>query len=120
MTGSSGKLNPKAPGLEKAIAGFANDLPFENESADLILSSWLLFAWIHDPAMLAPIFAEFHRLLKPGGRVMIYPHSKWHERDVAPKLTDMMRKFEISQRFLFSPIPTAQLAPAYVTTFTKR
>ena len=121
VTGSRGALDPNAPGLDKAVAAFANELPFEAGFADVILSSWLLFVWIHDPAVLAPIFAEFLRVLKPGGSLRIYPHSKCDESQILyTKLADVLQKFDVCQRFLGSLLPTTQVVPAYVTTFTKR
>lgn len=62
---------------DKAVGAYADQLPFGDESIDMILSSWLLFTWIREPDLLADIFTEFDRTLKPGGRISIYPALDW-------------------------------------------
>ncbi len=52
----------RKPGL---ICGDAEKLPLADESVDLIFSN-LMLQWCHAPA----VFAEFKRILKPGGLLM--------------------------------------------------
>ena len=50
--------------------GDARDLPFDNESIDVVLSSWVIH-YILDPEDRVQALKEIVRVLKPGGRVVI-------------------------------------------------
>ena len=103
-TGGSGMFNQNAPGLARALAATAQDLPFDDASVDEILSSYLLFVWIEDQDTLADIFEEFYRVLKPGGTVRLFPLGDWrlltfnHRR-----LRDALSHFSIEQSLIFRP-----------------
>lgn len=119
-SGSRGRLNPQAPGMENTRAAFANQLPFEDQQLDIILSSWLLFAWINDPAQLAEIFNEFHRVLRPGGSVRLYPLRAWSKhQSTHPAFRQAMERFTVEETFL-ADMWGWMSAPAYRTTFTKK
>ena len=110
-------LEPDAPGEERRLGIYADDLPFEDESVDLILSSWALFVWIADPQILNSVLAEAARVLKEGGEVRIYP---------TPNLEDIratvdpavLQAFELEQVFL-AEVSVLNLPPAFRTTFKK-
>ena len=51
--GGRGKISAQAPGLDKCVGAYADELPFDDGSIDLILSNFLLYAWIQDEAILA-------------------------------------------------------------------
>lgn len=119
-TGAGSMPKPNMPGLEKAIAAFADDLPFENESVDIVLSSWLLFAWIQDEALLVRIFKEFDRILKPGGTVRFFPTVHWQYIEKQyPKLVDLLTPYRKTQRFMIG-FHLASLPPTYVTFLHKK
>lgn len=108
-------LDPDAPGAEHRIAAMAHELPFEDRSVDLILSSWFLFAWVRHPEVVQTIFTEFHRVLRPGGQVRVYPtpHKDSRMFDCIPQ------GFEISQDFR-AKTSVLNMPPAFVTTFTRK
>jgi SAM-dependent methyltransferase len=119
-TGSRGRLDPQAPGTERALAALADQLPFENGQVDLILSSFLLTVWIHEEAALAKIFEEFNRVLKPGGSARIYPQPKWNPRQINHRrLAEALSKFDVRQEFRASR-HLIYYPPAYTTILTKR
>lgn len=118
-TGAAATPDPNAPGLDKALPAFANELPFEDHGVDVILSSWLLFAWIKDHDLLAQIFTEFDRILRPGGSIRFYPSMHWDS--IArryPALAELGERYHIEQRFLMGLNP-ASLPPSYVTLMHK-
>ena len=43
-------------------------------SVDVVLCSWLLYAWIHEARSVEGILREFHRVLKPGGVLGVVDH----------------------------------------------
>lgn len=119
-SGSRAPLDRNAPGMDKALSAYANALPFNDHQLDLILSSWLLFAWIDDPAMLADIFNEFHRVLRQGGSVKLYPLRDWQRHQTSHAgFQQALERFDVDQQFLGDLWGWASM-PAYVTTFTKR
>lgn len=100
-TGGSGVFNTDAPGLSKALAATAQQLPFDDNGVDEILCSYLLFVWIEDEDVLADILREFLRVLKPGGSVKLYPLYEWRfVRVTNPRLQDVLDNFQISQNFV--------------------
>jgi SAM-dependent methyltransferase len=120
MATGSGKINHDAPGLEKGIATLADDLPFDDESVDLILSCYVLFAWIGDEDNLESIFREFHRVLKPGGEVKIFPAPNYDTGKIRlPGLQRVMRGFDVKQEFFASVLHMTQFPPAYMRTMFK-
>ncbi len=112
-------VNPDAPGTERALGAWANDLPFEDASVDLILSSWLLTVWIRDEELLADIYREFDRVLKPGGSIRVHPQPAWNPASIGNDgLRQRLENYDVSERFLFAP-DLASLPPAYVRVMTK-
>ena len=100
-TGGRGVFDTGAPGLSKALAAAAQQLPFDDNSVDEILCSYLLFVWIEDEDVLADILGEFLRVLKPGGSVKLYPLYEWRfVRVTNPRLQDVLDNFQISQNFV--------------------
>ena len=120
MATGGGKMNPDAPGLEKGIAAVADDLPFDDESVDLILSCYLLFAWIGDEDILESIFREFYRVLKPGAKVKIFPTPNYDAGTIRhPGLEQIMQGFDVEQEFFDSVLRRTQFPPAYLRTMRK-
>ena len=109
------RIDPDAPGQERHIGAFAHELPLEDNSVDLVLSSWFLFVWIRDEPLHA-ILQELHRILKPGGQVRIAP-TPWLQdgtwRASIPEGFDIQQEFHITPRIFHRP-------PAYTTRLTKR
>jgi SAM-dependent methyltransferase len=121
MATGGGKMNHAAPGLEKAIATLADDLPFEDGSVDLILSCYLLFAWIGKEDILESIFREFYRVLKPGGMVKIFPAPHYDAGKIShPGLEQIMQAFDVEQEFFASALRRTQFPPAYLRTMYKQ
>ena len=121
IVGGGEKIDPDARGLEKGIGTLADDLPFDDDSVDLVLSNYAMYAWINDDAILEGIFEEFHRVLKPGGKVMIYPTP--HLITQKPKnasFREIMSGFEIEQKFGGDTLLFVKYPPAYMTTYIKR
>jgi SAM-dependent methyltransferase len=121
VVGGRGKISPQAPGLDKCIGAHADELPFDDDSIDLILSNFLLYAWIQDETILENIYREFHRVLKDGGEVRIYPAPELKmDRTTHPGLRGVMRKFDITQRFFVNWLSLAKYPPAYMMTMKKK
>ncbi len=102
-----------APGGERRIAAFAQELPFDDDSVDLVLSSWLLYIWLRGPILL-DIFTELHRVLKIGGEIRMAP-TPWlddDERQWIPDGFDVEQTFHASPRIFHRP-------PAYRTVLRK-
>ncbi len=116
-----GALNENAPGLEKGIGALADDLPFEDNSVDLILSSFVIFAWIENELILENIFREFHRVLKPGASIKVFPAPYYKEEKIASAgLKGIMRKFDVEQEFFFGISPVTHFPPSYMRKFIKK
>lgn len=113
LTGSRAIPDRNAPGLDKALRGSADALPFADASVDIVLCSWLLFAWIREEPLLGAILREFHRVLKPGGTARIFP--TWA---FAPDAFAAYG-FTAGQRF-FGGRNLLVMPPAYMTTLTAR
>jgi len=119
VTGATSLPKADMPGLEKAIAGYADSLIFEDSSVDYVLCSWLLFAWIQDPALIGKIFTEFDRILKPGGQISIYPTPHWkHVKQKYPELAGTFDTYQVRQKFSVE-IKAASLPFSYVTHLVK-
>ena len=119
-TGGSGRFRTDPPGVEKALRTTAQELPFQDQSIDEILCSYLLFVWIEDEATLADIFEEFRRVLKPGGLVKIFPLHEWQRDQFENKrLTRVLEGFEIKQRFI-PAAPLSRVMPSMLTKMTRR
>jgi SAM-dependent methyltransferase len=118
-TGGSGNFSSKAPGLSKALPAGAQDLPFENQSVDEILCSYLLFVWIEDEEVLADIFDEFLRVLKPAGLVKLYPLYEWRlMRFKNQRLKSILANFAIEQTFVHGGADL-RVTPSMLTEMTK-
>lgn len=112
--------DPLAPGAERRIAALAGSLPFDAGSLDLILSSWFLFVWLDHGRTLDDVFRELIRVLRPGGELRVYPTPRWSERRIDLQLWNTVAgAFDVDQVFFGSP-DLANLAPGYMTRFTKR
>ena len=113
-------LDPEAPGTaERALAAFADQLPFADGSVDLMLSSWLLTVWLQDEALLARILAEAYRVLKPGGELRCYPQPHWPSYFHSEVFWQAAHRFEIRQDFKVGVLPLSS-PPAYMTTLRKK
>lgn len=100
-TGGRGVFSKNAPGLVRALPARAENLPFDDESVDEILSSYLLFVWIDDEQLLADILREFLRVLTPGGVVKLYPLYEWRWMRFNNKaLRQVLAEFTITQRYI--------------------
>lgn len=118
-TGGSGRFSSRAPGLERALAGSAQALPFDDQSVDEILCSYLLFVWIEDEQILAEILSEFQRVLKPGACAKLYPLYEWRfTRFRNPLLKQLLSGFQVSQTFVHGH-GDWRVTPSMLTTFTK-
>jgi len=66
----------KKSGIQDCVVADATNLPFAPESRDVIVLAMVLH---HIPVEKWPnVFAECHRVLKPGGLVAIYEHNPWN------------------------------------------
>jgi SAM-dependent methyltransferase len=119
--GGRGRICPRARGLEKCFGASADDMPFEDDSVDLILSNFLLYAWIQDERILEEIYREFYRVLKPGGEARIYPSPELRmERIRNSGLRETLDMFEIRQQFSARWLNLGQYPPAYTMTMKKK
>jgi ubiquinone/menaquinone biosynthesis C-methylase UbiE len=65
------------------ICGNVNQLPFADDSFDVIYARWLV-EHLEYPSLA---FREFHRVLKPGGRLALFTTNLLHYYGAAAKLT---------------------------------
>jgi SAM-dependent methyltransferase len=118
-SGATSMPRADMPGQEKAIAAFADNLPFEDKSVDMILSNWLLFVWLPDEDLLIKIFSEFDRILKPGGEISFYPSMHWRNIEARyPQLIKRLAHYKKYQRFLFGA-HFMSMPPAFVTRLVR-
>jgi SAM-dependent methyltransferase len=104
LTGGTGKYDINAPGLGRAIPATANQLPFFDNTIDMILSCWFIPIWIDTEEELLADFSEIYRILKIGGTISLYPLPDWNSFTIKnPQLTLLLDKFEFSQRFIYEP-----------------
>ena len=102
-----------------AVPASAQDLPFDAASVDEILSSFLLFVWIEDEAVLADILGEFHRVLKPGGVLKLYPLYDWRfMRFKNTRLKNVLNSFRVEQTFVHGR-GDMRVMPSMLTQMTK-
>jgi SAM-dependent methyltransferase len=87
------KLTGRNPEIE-AVAGTAEDLPFDDESADVITVAQAFHWFDHDRAL-----PELHRVLKPAGWLALF----WNMRD----LTDPLQR---SVEDLLAPLRSVKVA----------
>ena len=119
--GGRGRICRRPAGLERCLAASADDLPFPEESVDLILSNFLLYAWIQDADVLERIYREFHRVLVSVGEVRIYPAPYMEPNRIRHRgLREAMGLFDIRQRFSARLLNPGQYPPAYVLSLRKR
>ncbi len=65
--------NRSAPNIEKrTTAGFGEELPFKDESFDLVISEFSLPFYTKSRKDLNDFFSEINRVTKPGGEVRIF------------------------------------------------
>ncbi len=118
-TGARGRFQRNAPGLSRALNARAQDLPFEDNSMDEILCSYLLFVWLKDEKLLAEVFAEFLRVLKPGGRVQLYPLHDWRNLSISDSaLLTLLDSFTVEQCFVHGGLDP-RIMPSMLTRLTK-
>jgi SAM-dependent methyltransferase len=63
--------------LDAGVAGRAGELPFDDESFDVVLYR-LVLHHIAYQGPLGPVFAEARRLLRPGGALVAVEPGLWH------------------------------------------
>ena len=118
-TGGRGLFNAAAPGLSRALPATAQNLPFDDQSVDEILCSYLMFVWIEEEAALADIFEEFSRVLKQGGQIKLYPLHQWsYMRFSDQRLSAVLSNFKIEQAFVHGGLD-ARIMPSLLTRMTK-
>ena len=77
------------------------------------------FVWIQDPTILAAIFTEFDRVLKPGGRISFNPSMRWQDMAAKyPFFLDVLKHYQSEQQF-WTYVRTSSLPFAYTTHLTK-
>jgi SAM-dependent methyltransferase len=118
--GGRGKIRLRPSGLGKCFATSADELPFDDGSIDMILSNFLLYAWIRDEGVLENIYREFHRVLNHAGEVCIYPAPYLDvDRIRSPGLREAMKQFEIRRRFTGRLLNPGKYPPAYIMNMKK-
>jgi SAM-dependent methyltransferase len=118
-TGGRGIFNAEAPGLSMALNATAQELPFDDESVDEILCSYLMFVWIEDEEILAAILEEFLRVLKTAGQVKLYPLHEWRKlRFKNRRLLEVLTNFNIEQIFAHGG-QDLRVMPSLLTRMTK-
>ena len=89
----------KRRGLKNLVAADAMNLPFADNSFDALVAMDILEHLPDDCAAMS----EFHRVLKPGGKVIAsvpaYPHL-WSEHDIALMHHRRYRRKEYGDRFI--------------------
>lgn len=117
-TGGRGDFRTDPPGIERALCATAQALPFEEQSVDEILCSYLLFVWIEDEETLADIFEEFQRVLKPGGVVKLFPLHEWQWLHFdSSRLNTLLQDFRINQTFILGG-PISRVMSSMLTEMT--
>lgn len=94
-------------GVRRAVQGLGENLPYPDNSFDRVTMSYAL----RHVADLRPLFAEFTRVLRPGGKVLILeitrPHSavalaslRFYMRVVVPTITRVFRRSAEAQELM--------------------
>ena len=118
-TGGRGIFNAEAPGLSRALSATAQMLPFDDQSVDEILCSYLMFVWIEDEEILADIFEEFLRVLKPGGQIKLHPLYEWRfMRFKNARLQEVLTGYKIKQTYTHGGMDL-RITPSLLTQMTK-
>ena len=119
LTGGTCNYDINAPGLERAICADANQLPFSDNTIDMILSCWFIPIWIDTEDELLTDFSEIYRILKIGGTISLYPMPDWNSFSINnPQLRLLLDKFKFRQRFIFKPFDL-MYPPTNSLTLTK-
>lgn len=64
----------RIPDQKRSIAALAQDLPFQNESFNTIVSLYAVPLWLsQNSKSLMIVFKEIYRVLKPGGKAFLGP-----------------------------------------------
>lgn len=115
LTGGTGHYDINAPGLERALSANADDLPFSDNTIDMVLSCWFIPIWIDTEEELFADLEELYRILKVGGTINLYPSPDCDSLTFNnQKVRSLLDKFNFSERFIFEPFdfmypPTNQL-----------
>jgi len=68
------------------------------------LSCWLILIWINQEEELLNIFTEFHRILKVGGTINLYPLPDWDSFQFKNgELKALLKRFNLTQEFIYEP-----------------
>jgi ubiquinone/menaquinone biosynthesis C-methylase UbiE len=119
--GGRGKIYRRAPGRERCIAASADRLPFDDGSIDLILSNFLLYAWITEEELLGMIYREFYRVLSDAGEIRIYPAPELDVDEISNAgLRSVMKKFDVRQQFFMNWLSPGQYPPAFSMSMKKK
>jgi demethylmenaquinone methyltransferase / 2-methoxy-6-polyprenyl-1,4-benzoquinol methylase len=97
----------KSRGVKNTMVGLGEDLPFPDNSFDMVTMGYAL----RHVADLARLFAEYRRVLKPGGKVLILeitrPQSalarlllKIYMKGIVPNVTRFMRGSKPAQELM--------------------
>ena len=79
-----------------------------------------MFVWIEDEKILADIFEEFFRVLKPGGKIKLYPLYEWRfMRFKNARVLEVLAGFNIKQTFTHGG-RDIRVTPSLLTQMTKR
>ena len=81
-------LDPRVvrnPTLTRGVVASLDAMPFPEGAFDLVFSRWV-FEHLPDPARVA---AEFHRVLRPGGRVVVITPNRWHYMTAISSFTSL-------------------------------
>ena len=91
--------------------GDARDLPFDNNSFEVVLSSWVIHTLL-DPEDRTQALDEITRVLKPGGRLVIIDIERVNEYAQYFRSKDWIDVTKSKPNFLFAN-------PTYILTATK-
>ena len=93
------KVRTKHPdrNIDFQIAG-ADNLPFDNESFDIVVSTGSIHHW----KKTAQALDEIHRILKPGGRALLYDVVREMPREICQELRTQYGTFRMALLWLHS------------------
>jgi SAM-dependent methyltransferase len=100
---------------EKYLAADVYALPFKNGSIDLLTNRWVA-EHLKNPEKA---LAEFHRTLKPGGRLLIRTTNRWHYISLFSLLAPMRLKRVMSEVNIFPTYYRFNDDSAYSSFFGK-